>query len=177
MFKAFELKSLVELCTTFMTNSKRPYVFENLKPTELAWLAGLFQAEAYFTSRECKSRKTDDPDYIQVPPIPIVKLEMIEEDLMEHVAKLLDQNVVKQERKTTAGNVVYRITIQAREKTEVFLRTILPYVVGTKTRSKINMLLAICDDYNKWVAEGGKSKAAKLAAKSKKPKQTETNPD
>ena len=82
-------------------------------------------------------------------------------------------------RKTKAGNTVYRITIEARKKTEVLLRCILPYIVGVKTRSKINQLLALCDAYNKWEAEGGKSKAASIAASCKKPKQQQnpTNPN
>jgi hypothetical protein len=44
----------------------------------------------------------------------------------------------------------------------------LPFIVGDKNRSRIIDLLGICDEYNKWLAAGGKSKQAKLAAQSKK---------
>jgi hypothetical protein len=84
---------------------------------------------------------------------------MVEKDLMDHVGDLVGQNVVPQKRKTTANKEVYRITIEAREKTEVFLRIILPFIVGAKNSSRIIELLRLCDDYNKWLAEGGKSKA------------------
>ena len=70
-------------------------------------------------------------------------------------------------RKTTAQTEVYRITIQARKKTELFLKAIQPYVVGEKNCSRISSLLEICGEYNKWLEEGGKSKAASLAARSK----------
>lgn len=93
---------------------------------------------------------------------------MVEQDLMEYVGGLVGERVVLQNRKTKAKKEVYRITIQARKKTEVFLRAILPYIVGEENRSRISELLKICDAYNKWEAEGGRSKAASLAARSKK---------
>jgi hypothetical protein len=147
---------------------QRPYPFENLKATQLAWLAGLLQAEADFNSDKRIRFKSGDPSYIPPPPIPKVKLEMVEKDLMEHVGELVGEKVVPQNRKTAANKEVYRITIQAREKTELFLRAILPYIVGEKNRSRVIDLLAVCDTYNKWLAEGGRSNAAKLAARSKK---------
>jgi hypothetical protein len=68
-------------------------------------------------------------------------------------------------RVTSAGNTVYRVSICARKEVELLLKRILPYVVGHKTRSKIEELLNICVQYEQWVNEGGKSKAAKLANK------------
>lgn len=99
---------------------QRPYAFETLKPTELSWLAGLLQAEADFTSDKRIRSTSSDPNYTPPPPIPKVKLEMVEKDLMEYVAQLVGEKVVLQKRKTTANKEVYRITIQAREKTEIF---------------------------------------------------------
>lgn len=158
-------------------SEERPYVVETLKPTELAWLAALFQAEADFTMDKRVRSKSSDPNYIPPPPIPIVKLEMVEKDVMEYVSRLVGERVVLQNRRTTANKEVYRITIQAREKTELFLRAIIPYVVGEKNRSRILKLLEVCDTYNKWLAEGGKSSAAKLAARLKKQQHNPTNPD
>lgn len=159
---------------------ERPFGFKTLKPTELAWLAALLQAEATFTSDKRARSKSDDPNYTPPPAIPIVKLEMVEKDLMEYVSGLVDQKVIRQKRRTTAKKEVYRITIQARKKTENLLRAIIPYIVGEKSRSKILKLLEVCDTYNKWLAEGGKSNAAKLAAhvkKQKKQQRKPTNPD
>jgi hypothetical protein len=160
-----------------MYNKKKPYAFETLEPTDLAWLAGLLQAEANFTLVKNTRSKSGDPDYIPAPSLPLIKLEMVEKDLMERVGELVGEKVVLLNRKTTANKQVYRITIQAREKTEVFLRAIRPYIVGEKNRSRILELLTVCDAYNKWLAEGGKSNAAKLAARCKKQKHNPTNPD
>lgn len=73
---------------------QRPYPFENLKATQLAWLAGLLQAEADFNSDKRIRSKSGDPSYIPPPPIPKVKLEMVEKDLMEHVGELVGEKVV-----------------------------------------------------------------------------------
>jgi len=93
---------------------------------------------------------------------------MIEKDLIEHVAELLDQKVIEVNRKTTVNNTVYKVIIQKRKKTEDFLRAILPYTVGEKTRSKIIQLLDYCDLYNEWVKNNGKTKQAQLAVSMKK---------
>jgi hypothetical protein len=108
------------------TNLQRPYPFETLHPTQVAWLAGLFQAEANFTIDKRMRSKSGDPDYIPPPPIPRVRLEMVEKDLMDYVGELVGQNVVTQNRKTQANKEVYRISIEAREKTFFFLKAILP---------------------------------------------------
>lgn len=150
---------------------RTPYTFENLEPTTLAWMAGLLQAEADFTSDKRIRSKSNDPDYTPPPPCPKVKLEMVEKDVMDHFAELVGERVVQVNRKTKANKDVYKVTIQARDKTKVFLQTILPYIVGAKNRSRVIELLASCDVYDKWLADGGKSKAASLAARSKTKKQ------
>jgi hypothetical protein len=162
--------------TELKKNKQRPYAFETRKPTELAWLAALLQAEADFTADRRIRSKSGDPNYTPPPPAPKVKLEMVEKDLMEYVGEFVGEKVVLQNRKTKANKEVYRITIQSREKTELFLRAIIPYIVGEKNRSRILELLTICDAYNKWLAEGGKSNAAKLAARCKKQHDNPTNP-
>jgi hypothetical protein len=130
----------------------RPYPFETLEPTKLAWMAGLLQGEAYFSVDKRVRSKSNDPLYTPPPGVPIVKLVMIEEDLMEHYSELVGENLVPEKRKTTAGNQVYKVSIQAREKTYIFLKAILPYVIGEKTTSKIHELIAVCEEYEKWKA-------------------------
>lgn len=98
---------------------------------------------------------------------------MIEKDLMEYLGNILEQPVLLLKRKTTAGNPVYRVTLEAREKTKVFLETILPYVKGELTRSKILELLSLCKAYDQWIADGGKIKAAQLAARGRAKKREE----
>jgi hypothetical protein len=152
--------------------------FEKLDETKIAWLAGLLQGEAAFQidalphppegEGGCFARersKSNSPEYTPPPPTPVVKLEMIEKDLMECVGEYLGKPVKTMTRVTSAGNKVYRVSICARKEVELLLKRILPHVVGHKTRSKIEELLKICDQYNEWVSEGGKSKAAKLANK------------
>ena len=132
---------------------------------KLAWLAGLFQAEASFQKDKRNRSKSNSPEYIPPPHRPTVKLEMIEQDLMETVGEYLGIKVTTVTRKTSAGNTVYRIFFSARKDVELFLKAIFPYVIGSKTRTRISDLLQLCDEYDKWVAEDGKRKAAQLANK------------
>ena len=143
------------------------FKLQTLDPEKLAWLAGLFQAEAYFYLDTRIHSKSKDPDYTPPPPVPNIKLDMVEKDLMEHVADLLEQSVKEQRRKTTVGKTVYRVSLANRSKVEAFLKAILPYVVGKYKRDKIQELLNVCDQYNLWFESGGRSKAGALAARMK----------
>jgi len=133
----------------------------------LAWLAGLFQAEASFQTDNRIRSQSNSPEYTPPPHRPFLKLDMIEQDLMERVGEYLGKEVITLNRKTSAGNTVYRISLDAREDVKLFLKAIFPYVIGIKTRTKISDLLQLCDEYDKWVAEGGKKKAAQLANKAR----------
>jgi len=149
------------------------FKLEQLPKEKIAWLAGLFQAEAYFYIDTRQRSKIQDPSYTPPPPLPCIKLHMVEQDLMEHVADLLEQEVAPQARLTTAEKKVYRINLSARAKVEAFLKAILPYIVGEKNREKILKHLAVCEEYNQWVAAGGRKQAARHAAtiKAQKAKQ------
>lgn len=98
--------------------------FSKLSPTMIAWLAGLLQAESYLHEDKRLRSNSDNPP----PPIPAIRLEMVEEDLMKYVGSLLDENVIETNRKTTAGKVVYRINVYSRKK-------VAPYFIGEKTVS------------------------------------------
>lgn len=145
------------------TNVDYDTLFKNLGTEKLAWLAGLFQAEAYFHEDKRVRTKSNSDEYTPAPPIPMIKLEMVEEDLMQHLGEILDENVITVNRKTSADKTVYKITISARNKVEAFLKAILPFVVGKKNSNKIKELLNFCEQYKNWVANGGKKNAAKLA--------------
>ena len=143
------------------------YKFQSLEKEKLAWLAGIFQAEAYFYLDERVRSVSNDPNYTPPSPVPSIRLEMIEKDLMEHVGDCLDQSVKKQVRQTSAGNHVYRISLASRPKVKAFLTEISPFVVGHLKRSKIQELLYVCEQYDQWVELGGRSKAASLSARMK----------
>lgn len=136
-------------------------LFNKLTPVERAWLAGLFQAEAHFSKDSRVRSLNPSEDYTPPPPAPYVKLDMVEEDLMRHVANLLGQNLKVLNRPTKANKVVYRVNMYSRQKVESFLNAILPYVYGDLKRGVILDLLKDCEDYRKWVADGGRSKAGR----------------
>ena len=143
------------------------YKFEQLPKEKLAWFAGLFQAEAHFYVDTRKRSQVEDLNYTPPPPVPSVKIEMIEQDLIEHVADCLDQRVAPQARLTSAKNKVYRVNISSRPKVEAFLKAILPYIIGEKKRGEVLKLLTVCEQYNLWLAQGGREKAAQHAARIK----------
>lgn len=149
--------------------------FGNNSETDLAWLAGLLQAEANFTADKRVRSKGNDPNYQPPPACPLIVVSMIEKDVMEKVGQMVDQTVVEQKRRTSANNKVYRVTIQAREKVESLLRAILPYTVGEAKRAKIQEMLTLCDDYNNWVASGGPRQQAAAAARARNAKRSAKN--
>ena len=140
------------------------YAFEQADETKRAWMAGLLQGEANFGVDKRKRSKSQSPGYVPAPPIPVIKLAMVEKDLLEHYGELVEQNVVTENRKTSTGKSVYKVTLCQRDKVERLLNAILPHVVGEKTRSRILALLSICKEYHESVANGGRSNAASLAA-------------
>lgn len=144
-----------------MSNKKLP----DIPPSELPWLAGMLQAESNFTMDDRKRSTGNDPSYTPPPPSPIIVIEMVEEDVLERIGQLVDEKVVLQKRRTSAGKKVYRVTIQARAKVEQLMRLILPHTVGQERRQRLEKLIAICDEYNQWVADGGPSKQAAAAAR------------
>jgi hypothetical protein len=152
-----------------MTNKKTSF-FDSLSDNDKAWLAGLYQGEAHFGYDKRTRSKIPDSNYTPPPKAPFIKLEMIEKDLMNKVGVLVDENVnlLKRRTTTTAGNKVYRTTLQKRAKVEAFLLSILPFVSGEKSLSSINEMLAVCDQYNEWLLQGGKTKAAQHAARARK---------
>ncbi len=150
-----------------LTTKLDEFKFTTLPKEIIAWLAGLFQAEAYFHLDRRVRSKAPISEYTPVPPRPQIKLEMIEKDLMHVVADYVGEDVIEVARRTTANNIVYRITLTQRKKVEAFLKCLQPYIIGEKTNSKITELLKVCEEYNTWEAAGGKNNAAKYAARAK----------
>lgn len=141
--------------------------FELMSKEKLAWLAGLLQGEAHFTFDARGPKKVKTADYKPAPPIPYIKIEMVELDVMQEIASLLSEKVSAQKRKTKAGKQVYRVTIQQRNKTASFLKAVLPFIIGEKTRNKIIEMLSYCEAHKEWEDSGGRSKAARIGALAK----------
>lgn len=139
--------------------------YGDLPSEDLAWLAGLFQAEAHYSTDKRVRSDMDDPTNDPPPSAPFIKVEMIEKDVMEKVANLTGKKVAPQKRLTMAGNKVYRVNITGRSDVAALLAAILPYTVGEVRIQQIKELLAVCDEYDAWVARGGKSKQAARAAR------------
>ncbi len=139
--------------------------YGNLTPEQVAWLAGLLQAEANYSMDSRVRSKGNDASYEAPPPYPLIKLEMIEKDVMETVGKYVGEKVNLQKRVTSAGNPVYRVSVASRSKVETLLRAILPYTVGEVRRTQLEKLIALCDQYTEWVAKGGHRLQASAAAR------------
>lgn len=147
-------------------------VFSGLGREDLIWLAGMFEAEAYYYVDERKRSQSNSVNYTPPPGTPGIKFEYTQKETAERIALFVGQEVKVQKRLTTAGKTVYRVTVCARAKTELILKALLPFTVGLKTKAKMQELLVICEKYNLWVAEQGKKKAAQLANKASQRKKT-----
>jgi len=95
---------------------------------------------------------------------------MADKKMVERVATFFDKTARIENRKTVTGKTVYKVEISAREHTEIVLRKLQPFMFGDKGQAKVKEQLDLCDQYNQWIAEGGKTQQAKLAAKSKNKK-------
>lgn len=122
--------------------------WNQLPETTIAWLAGLLQGEAYFYIDDRNRSTSNDPNYRPPPAIQIngIRLSMIEKDLMNEVAKLVEQNlnlekrlvfvtghlIKKKVKCSKANNFVYKVNVSARNKVQIILKSIFPYVRGAK---------------------------------------------
>lgn len=144
--------------------------WNQLPETTIAWLAGLLQGEAYFYIDDRNRSTSNDPNYRPPPAIQIngIRLSMIEKDLMNEVAKLVDQNLNLEKRLvfiSKANNFVYKVNVSARNKVQIILKSIFPYVRGAKKLTIIQEQLDLCEKYNRWCEQGGKTQAARLSNK------------
>lgn len=152
-------------------NEKTPEeILAMLTPEQLAWLTAMFQAEGNISKDKRVRSVSTDPSYTPPPPAPFMKIEMVEEDVMDTIGAMVDEPVNVQERRTKGGKLVYRVSIYSRAKVLVFAKAMLTHVVGAKTTSELQEAIDLCEEHLKWVADGGLSKQAKLAAKARQAK-------
>jgi hypothetical protein len=97
----------------------------NLTETDIAWIAGLLEGEAYFG---IDNRSKDRYEISKTPPAPFIKISMVDEDIIQRLSKLLDKSYFSPSRKTVTGKQVYTLYIGEKEKVLFILQKILPYM-------------------------------------------------
>ena len=117
-----------------------------LSETEIAWLAGLFEGEAYFNlDKRSKKRYINS----EAPPAPFIKIAMIDEDIISRVAKLLNKNYYIPSRLTSTGKKVYICHIGDR-KTLIYLLPKLPPYMGRRRAETIKECIIELKNWEMW---------------------------
>lgn len=118
----------------------------HLSKLEIAWLAGLFEGEAYFglDKRSAKRYKNSTS-----PPAPFIKIAMVDIDVIERVAFLLNKKVFSPKRLTTTNKKVYICHIGDRETLIYLLPRILPFM-GRRRQKTIRICIEHLDSWKEW---------------------------
>lgn len=118
----------------------------NLSELNIAWLAGLFEGEAQF-GLDLRPQKR----YINsnAPPAPFIKIAMVDEDVIAHVASLLNKNYFSPSRLTVTNKKVYVCHISDRKTLIYLLPKLLPYM-GKRRKEKIIEAIKELENWKKW---------------------------
>lgn len=117
-----------------------------LSETKIAWLAGLFEGEAYFgLDKRPQTRYKNST----APPAPFIKIAMTDEDIISHVAKLLNKKYYKPSRLTNTGKKVYVCHIGDRETLIFLLPRLLPYM-GKRRKATIETCIIELKNWEIW---------------------------
>ena len=118
----------------------------NLSEVEMAWLAGLFEGEAYFSLDKRPQKR-----YINstTPPAPFIKIAMVDEDIIARVAKLLNKKYYTSLRLTTTNKKVYVCHIGDRQTLIYLLPKLLPYMEKRRTEI-INKCITELKNWELW---------------------------
>nr|YP_009184896.1 putative LAGLIDADG homing endonuclease [Jenufa minuta]ALO63018.1 putative LAGLIDADG homing endonuclease [Jenufa minuta] len=97
----------------------------NLKEIEIAWIAGLFEGEAYFglDTRSKKRYKVSS-----APVAPFIKISMVDQDVIGKVAKLLNKSYFVPSRKIVTKKTVYTLHIGDRATLSYLFPRIFPHL-------------------------------------------------
>lgn len=131
----------------------------NLTETDIAWIAGLLEGEAYFG---IDNRSKDRYEISNSPPSPFIKISMVDEDIVQRLSKLLDKSYFSPSRKTVTGKQVYTLHIGEKEKLLFILQKILPYM-GVRRGERISEGISHLQTWKEWVENGGRVENAKRA--------------
>lgn len=135
-----------------------------LSELEIAWIAGLFEGEAHFglDSRSRKRYKVSTS-----PPAPFVKISMVDQDVIEKVAKLVNKSYFSLSRKTSTGKTVYTVHIGDRATLSYFLPRLIPYL-GKRRQKSVQQCIDALTAWELWYSTGGRKEMAKQGAVAKK---------
>jgi hypothetical protein len=129
-----------------MTNPfSNPKILE-LKETNIAWLAGLFEGEASFQlDKRSRKRYRNSTS----PPNPFIKIAMVDEDVISKVSELVNKSYFSPKRLTSTGKQVYICHIGDRATLFSLLPRRLPYM-EMRRQNQIKQCLAALQEYKIW---------------------------
>jgi hypothetical protein len=130
----------------------------NLSEVEIAWLAGLFEGEAYFSLDKRPSKRYQNST---APPAPFIKISMVDEDIIARVASLLNKKYFSPiiSRLTVTNKKVYVCHIGDRQTLIYLFPKILPYM-GKRRKEIIETCIKELQNWEKWKIENSKSTQA-----------------
>lgn len=129
-------------------------------------MAGLLEGEGSFgLDNRSKKRYKNSTS----PPGVYIKISMTDEDVIEKMAKLVNKTYFSPARVTKTNKKVYNLHIGDRETLLVLLPRLFPYL-GKRRQAQVQVCIEALEDWKKWLAEGGRSKMAKLGAEARKRK-------
>lgn len=118
----------------------------NLSEVQIAWLAGLFEGEAYFNLDKRPQKRYKNSTS---PPAPFIKIAMVDEDIIARVANLLNKKYYTPSRLTTTNKKVYVCHIGDRQTLIYLLPKLLPYM-GKRRTEIINECITELENWELW---------------------------
>lgn len=137
-----------------------------ISEVDIAWMAGLLEGEGSFglDNRSQKRYKN-----FTSPPGVYIKISMIDEDVIEKMAKLVNKNYFSPTRVTAKNKNVYTLHIGDRATLLVLLPRLFPYF-GKCRQVQVKFCIDALENWKKWLSEGGRSKMAKLGGEARNKK-------
>jgi hypothetical protein len=134
-------------------------------------MAGLLEGEGSFgLDKRSKKRYENSTS----PPSVYIKISMIDEDVIQKMANLVNKTYFSPTRATLQNKKVYTLHIGDRETLHgvagpfglVLLPRIFPYL-GKRRKAQVQICINALEDWKEWFAKGGRSKMAKLGAQAR----------
>jgi hypothetical protein len=141
-------------------------LIESISEVDIAWMAGLLEGEGSFGLDNRSKKRYENSTS---PPGVYIKISMTDEDVIEKMAKLVNKASFSPARVTKKNKKVYNLHIGDRETLLVLLPRLFPYL-GKRRQAQVQVCIDALEDWKKWLAEGGRSKMAKLGAEARKRK-------
>ena len=122
----------------------------NLSDIEIAWIAGLLEGEGSFSfDNRGKSRY----NVSTAPAAPTLQISMVDEDVIQRLAKLLNKNYSEVTRRTKTGKTVYKLNVGDRETLMYLFPRLLPHF-GKRRKETVQKAIDLLNEWKKWKAEG-----------------------